>query len=142
MWRRAARVRTDVSEERRSNYLVSANVVRSSLIVSTLVKKVARSSETSVLTRATRRHMAEDGILHSHRRENLKQTNKQTNSVALSSQTNYTDWSIATCRRNLVPTFVDTGVSRGQRDGSPTVVNLSFLDRSENLKSNKIDLYL
>jgi hypothetical protein len=35
----------------------------------------------------------------------------------------------ATCRRNLVPTFVDRGVSRGQRGGSPTVVNLSFLDR-------------
>jgi hypothetical protein len=30
----------------------------------------------------------------------------------------------------LVPTFVDRGVSRGQRGGSPTVVNLSFLDRS------------
>jgi hypothetical protein len=28
-----------------------------------------------------------------------------------------------------VPTFVDRGVSRGQRGGSPTVVNLSFLDR-------------
>jgi hypothetical protein len=31
---------------------------------------------------------------------------------------------------NLVPTFVDRGVSRGQSSGSPTVVNLSFLDRS------------
>jgi hypothetical protein len=30
------------------------------------------SSETSVLTRATRRIILEDGILHSHRRENLK----------------------------------------------------------------------
>jgi hypothetical protein len=30
----------------------------------------------------------------------------------------------------LVPTFVDRRVSRGQRDGSPTAVNLSFLDRS------------
>jgi hypothetical protein len=30
------------------------------------------SSETSVHTRSTRRHIPEDGILHSHRRENLK----------------------------------------------------------------------
>jgi hypothetical protein len=30
----------------------------------------------------------------------------------------------------LVPTFADRGVSRGQRGGSPTVVNLKFLDRS------------
>jgi hypothetical protein len=28
-----------------------------------------------------------------------------------------------------VPTFVDRGVSRGQRGGSPTPVNPSFLDR-------------
>jgi hypothetical protein len=46
--------------------------------------------------------------------------------VALSPQANYT----ATCLRNLVPTFVDRGLSRGQRGGSFTVVNLSFLDRS------------
>jgi hypothetical protein len=52
------------------------------------------------------------------------------NSMALSPQANYTDWATATCRRNLVSTFVYRGVSRGQRDGSPTVVNLSFLDRS------------
>jgi hypothetical protein len=32
--------------------------------------------ETSVLTRATPRNIQEDGILHSHRRENLKSYNK------------------------------------------------------------------
>jgi hypothetical protein len=56
-------------------------------------------------------------------------TNK-TNSVAFSPQAIYTDWSTATCCRNLVPTFVDRGVSRGQCSGSPTVVNLSLLVRS------------
>jgi hypothetical protein len=54
----------------------------------------------------------------------------QQNFVALSPQANYTDWATATSQRNLVPAFVDRGVSRGQRGGSPTVVNLNFLDRS------------
>jgi hypothetical protein len=36
------------------------------------VLEARRSSETSVHTRSTRRHIPEDSILHSHRRENPK----------------------------------------------------------------------
>jgi hypothetical protein len=51
-------------------------------------------------------------------------------SVTFGPQANYIDSATATCWRNLVPTFADRGVLRGQRGGSSTVVNLSFLDRS------------
>jgi hypothetical protein len=54
----------------------------------------------------------------------------QINSVALSPQANYTDRVTAICRRTLLPTFVEGGLSRDQRGGFPTAVNLSFLDRS------------
>jgi hypothetical protein len=103
MLRRAAHVRTDVSEESISflfrltrigelgttlsvasnqcmhtvffhsvHPLLVTDKVPSSPILVTLMMEAIRSPETSVLTRATRRNISEDGILFSHRRENLK----------------------------------------------------------------------
>jgi hypothetical protein len=52
--------------------LLTANVVISSLIRSTLMMEATHSSETSIIARTARRHIPEDGILHSDSRENLK----------------------------------------------------------------------
>jgi hypothetical protein len=64
MLRHLALVRRDVSEE--------LSVVPSLPILVTVMNEALSSSETSVLTRATRCNIPENANLHGHRRENLK----------------------------------------------------------------------
>jgi hypothetical protein len=68
-------VKTDVVEEPVVSIfrlIDIAKVVPTSRILSTLKMKSTRSFKTSVPGRFERRHIPEDDILHSHRRENLK----------------------------------------------------------------------
>jgi hypothetical protein len=76
--------------------LLTDKVVPSTPILVTLMMEALRSFETLVITRATRRIIPQDGILHSYHREHLKSYIStwifiNTNSVAFSPQANYTD---------------------------------------------------
>jgi hypothetical protein len=51
---------------------ITAKVIPSSMILFALMTEAIRSSDMPVLTRATRRYIWEDGILHSYSRENFK----------------------------------------------------------------------
>jgi hypothetical protein len=71
-------IKTEASVERKACFMrltrigePETTVVGSPILV-VLMIEVIRSSESLILTRVPLRHFSEDGILHSHSRENFK----------------------------------------------------------------------
>jgi hypothetical protein len=73
MLRREALVRTDVSEELSASIIMVSRIGEIGTTLAVISnRRTLRRNTKSVLTRATRRNILEDGILHSQRSENLK----------------------------------------------------------------------
>jgi hypothetical protein len=72
MLRRVALIRTDVSEERIASIITVTRIGELGTLAVTSNRSTLRGNNTLVLTRVAGRNIPEDGILYSHRRENLK----------------------------------------------------------------------
>jgi hypothetical protein len=102
---------------------VTASVVPSSLILVTLIMEALSSSETSVLTRATRFNIPENAILHSHRHENLKSY------IALTSWSLWRRRDVSPVRYELSFHIPEDGILHSQMPWKPQILHsINWLD--------------